>query len=256
VLSEELELQMSSDISSANEGGDGVEICWRTAQGAQRSRSFEAVLVAAGRPPNLESLNLSATGLPLDDRSQPPWNPQTGQCGDLPIFLAGDANGHRPLLHEASDEGSISGANAARWPEVTRQDRRAGLTVVFSDPQIAVVGTPYGELDDSISIGQVDFANQGRARIMAVNRGIMRLYAHHPGCVLVGAEMFGPRMEHTAHLLAWAIQERTTVQHLLQMPVYHPTLEEGMRTALRSLARALKVEGNCRSVDMTIAPGT
>ena len=43
-----------------------------------------------------------------------------------------------------------------------------------------------------------------------------------------------------AHLLAWAIQEQTPVQHLVRMPVYHPTLEEGMRTALRDLARALE----------------
>ena len=256
VLPEELDLNMETQVASARERDGGVEIRWRTAAGSERSGTYEAVLVAAGRPPNLDALDLAATGLPLDDEGRPPWDPETGQCGDLPIFLAGDANGYKPLLHEAGDEGRISGANAASWPDVTRHDRRAGLTVVFCDPQMAVVGTPYRDLDHgSIAIGQVDFADQGRARVMAVNRGIMRVYARRDDCVLVGAEMFGPRMEHMAHLLAWAIQEETPVQHLLQMPVYHPTLEEGMRTALRDLARALEVEGECRRQDLSISPG-
>lgn len=256
VLPRELRLNMSSDVVAAREEGDGVRIDWRSSDGREDSQVFEAVLVAAGRPPNLSALNLAATGLPLDDKGMPPWNRQTGQCGELPIFLAGDANGHKPLLHEAGDEGRISGGNAAAWPNVEEHSRRAGLTVLFCDPQMAMAGTAYSQLDDDVSIGQATFDDQGRARVMAVNRGIIRVYARRRDCVLVGAEMFGPRMEHMAHLLAWAIQEQTPVQHLLQMPVYHPTLEEGMRSALRDLARELKVEGECRRQDMTTAPGT
>ena len=256
VLPRELRLNMQTDVVAAREHDGGLEIRWRHADGRERSETFEAVLVAAGRPPNLESLNLAATGLDLGDKGMPPWNAETTQCGDLPIFLAGDVNVHKPLLHEAGDEGRISGANAASWPDVMPHDRRAGLTIVFSDPQMAIVGTPYAGLQQAdISIGKVSFRNQGRARVIAENRGIMRVYARRADCVLVGAEMFGPRMEHMAHLLAWAVQERTPVQHLLQMPVYHPTLEEGMRTALRDLARDLKVEGECRRQDMTTSPG-
>jgi dihydrolipoamide dehydrogenase len=42
-----------------------------------------------------------------------------------------------------------------------------------------------------------------------------------------------------AHLLALAIQQKLTVHDLLGMPFYHPTLEEGLRTALRDAARQL-----------------
>ena len=49
---------------------------------------------------------------------------------------------------------------------------------------------------------------------------------------LLGAEMFGPGMEHLAHLLAWAVQTGMTVQTALSMPFYHPVLEEGLRSAL------------------------
>ena len=57
-----------------------------------------------------------------------------------------------------------------------------------------------------------------------------------PEFVIAGAEMFGPRVEHMAHLLAWAIQARLTVDQALAMPIYHPVVEEGLRTALRELA--------------------
>lgn len=256
VLQQELRMHLAAEVRAARPAGSGVEITWCQGGGPERHQRFDAVLVAAGRRADLSSLDLAATGLKLDHRGQPPWNPETTQCGDLPIFLVGDANGHRPLLHEGGDEGRIGGENAAHWPEVAPRDRRTPLTVVFSDPQIAMVGAAYAELErDAIGIGEASFANQGRARVMGLNQGIMRIYARRDDCSLVGAEMFGPRMEHMAHLLAWAVQERTPVQRLLEMPVYHPTLEEGMRTALRDLARDLKVQGECRRQDLSESPG-
>ncbi len=83
----------------------------------------------------------------------------------------------------------------------------------------------------------------------------MRLYAQRKGCRLIGAEMLGPRMEHMAHLLAWAVQEGMTVQHILRMPFYHPVFEEGLRTGLRELAAKLSVTGECRCEDLSEAPG-
>ncbi len=51
--------------------------------------------------------------------------------------------------------------------------------------------------------------------------------------------MAAPAAEHLAHLLALAINQDLTVHDLLRMPFYHPTLEEGLRTALREIAREL-----------------
>jgi dihydrolipoamide dehydrogenase len=256
VMGDELRFHMNAEITSALRHNEQVKIDWKQQDGSEHAGLFDAVLAAAGRPPNLESLNLAVTGLELDDRGMPGWNPYTTQCGDKPIFLAGDANAHLPLLHEAGDEGRISGENAAQWPEVTAHSRRAALAVVFCDPQIAMVGATYDSLDaDASCIGEASFDDQGRARVMAVNRGLMRVYARRSDCTLIGAEMFGPRMEHMAHLLAWAVQQEISVQRLLEMPIYHPTFEEGMRSALRDLARKLRVESECRSEDMAESPG-
>ena len=60
----------------------------------------DQVVAAMGRTPNIEHLGLETLGVPLDERGLPPVDPQTQQIGNLPVFMAGDANGHLPLLHE------------------------------------------------------------------------------------------------------------------------------------------------------------
>ena len=71
------------------------------------------------------------------------------------------------------------------------------------------------------------------------NHGILRLYAEPKSGQLVGAEMVAPAAEHMAHLLALAIDQSLTVQDMLRLPFYHPTLEEGLRKALRGISAQL-----------------
>ena len=77
------------------------------------------------------------------------------------------------------------------------------------------------------------------ARTAQQNHGRICIHADQATGRLLGAEMCAPQGEHMAHLLALAIQQKLTVHDLLGMPFYHPTLEEGLRTALRDTARQL-----------------
>jgi dihydrolipoamide dehydrogenase len=199
---------------------------------------FDALLCTAGREPNLDGLGLEALALPRDDAGHPCIDRHTGRWGDSHVFVAGDATNDRPLLHEAADAGRIAGDNAARWPDVHRRPRRAPLAVVFSDPQIALAGASHAELLASgceFDTGRVSFADQGRSRVMLVNRGALHVYAERGTGRLLGAEMIGPAAEHLGHLLAWSVQRGDTVQQMLNSPFYHPVGEEGLRTALRQL---------------------
>ena len=89
--------------------------------------------------------------------------------------------------------------------------------------------------------GAVSFENQGRSRVILRNRGLLHLYANSVTGRIEGAEMIGPDAEHLAHLLAWAVQSEMTVERALQMPFYHPVIEEGLRTALLDLHTKLSV---------------
>jgi dihydrolipoamide dehydrogenase len=256
VLGAELDLHLDAEVESSLDEGV-ARIRWRTSTGESGDERFERVLVAAGRHPNLDGIGLEKTGVECDARGLPRFDPRTLQCGDLPIFLAGDVTGDRTLLHEAADEGHIAGANAARFPDVRAQQRRTPLAVVFTDPQMAIAGARFADLDPAeIEIGSVSYTDQGRARVMGKNAGIVRIYGNRECGTLVGAEMFGPRVEHTAHLLAWAIQSRMTVSQALEMPFYHPVIEEGIRTALRDLCARLRIADRMRPQDLECGPGT
>lgn len=256
VLSRELDLHLGVTVE-AERAGEGCTVRWYGPQGNGGEETFDVVIAAAGRRPNLADLDLDRCGVELDELGIPSFDPQTMQCSSTSIFIAGDANGSRPLLHEASDEGHIAGANAARYPDVRAQVRRVPLSVTFTDPQIAVVGCAYRELDlEQVEIGQVRYEDQGRARVMGKNAGIVRVYARRECGTLVGAEMFGPRVENTAHLLAWSVQSQMSVERTLEMPFYHPVVEEGVRTALRDLGSRLRVCSAPRSGDMECGPGT
>lgn len=232
-LADELSIHLEAQVT-LSEAEDAVEIQWRGG-----SVTVDKIIAAVGRRPNVNDLGLHTLGVPLDDNGMPEVDPTTMQIGATPVFLAGDANGDRPLLHEAADEGHIAGLNATS-KEPIHLARRTPLSVVFSDPEVAFVGRRAKDLDlNTTLIGEVSFAGQGRARIAQSNRGVLRLYAARREGRLLGAEMASPAAGHMAHLLALAIGQRLTVHDLLRMPFYHPTLEEGLRTALRTIAREL-----------------
>ncbi len=238
---EELDLCLEAAILDVRRVGDAAEVRYQVAGEPQVVEQFDYVLLAAGRTPNLDDIGLENTSARLGPKGVPLYDAQTLQLEDAPIFIAGDVNGVLPLLHEAADDGRIAGRNAARYPDVTPAERRAPLSIVFSDPQLAAVGLRFNELPDDAAVGEVDFANQGRSRIMLKNRGKLRVYAQRGSGVFLGAEMAGPAMEHIAHLLAWCVQQKLTVDQMLAMPFYHPVVEEGLRTALQHLAAELSV---------------
>lgn len=241
-LTAELPLALNSIVESVADRGDDFIVHWRDAQGHVHEETFDRVLAATGRVPNIDQLQLDRAGLSLDEQGMPEYDPATAHCGDSAVFMAGDVTGEMPLLHEAADEGRIAGDNAGRYPDVRAQARRAPLSVVFCEPQIASVGRNFQALCRAgahFAVGQVDFSGQGRARVMRENSGLLRVYAEHDSGKLLGAEMVGPRAEHLGHLLAWSVQAGLTVEEALSMPFYHPVVEEGLRTALRDCAHAL-----------------
>ncbi|MBS1197517.1 MAG: dihydrolipoamide dehydrogenase [Proteobacteria bacterium] len=213
---------------------DGVAI---SSQG--REVVVEQVLAALGRRPNLDSLDFAAGGLELNDRGLPLFDPATLQAGNSRIFIVGDANGDRPLMHEAADEGAIAGFNAAR-PALTRFHRRTPLAIAFTHPDIVTAGARFDSLDpEKLIIGTARTEDTARYRVLHGEGGLLRLYAEKTTGRLLGASIFALEGEHLAHQLAWAIDMGITAQRLLQMPFYHPVVEEALQSALQDIVRKL-----------------
>lgn len=248
-------LDTDATVDSVERCDAGVQVRFRRRDGSAAMETFDYVLAATGRKPNIAQLGIENALIALDARGAPVFDRTTLQCGDTPIFIAGDANTGRPLLHEAADEGRIAGEKAARYPEVYPAQRRAALSIVFTEPNIALAGATWKNLQGKDFVtGAVSFEDQGRSRVMLMNRGLMHLYADRCSGRFMGAEMIAPRAEHLVHLLAWSAQAGFTVAQMLSMPYYHPVIEEGLRTGLHDLAAKLR-DAKGKGRNASLCPG-
>jgi dihydrolipoamide dehydrogenase len=234
ILGKEFSIHLGVKLDVERDGG-GARLSWSGASSG--AASFGRVLVAAGRPPALHDLNIEVTGLETNEHGVPMFDSSTLQCGDRPIFLAGDADAQRPVLHEAASEGTIAGRNAASFPNVRKAKRGVPLSIMFTDPPLTIVGAAPS---DAMVVGSASYDDQGRARVEARNAGLVRIYADRDTGIILGAILFGPGMDHIGHLFAWAIERQETADALLQLPFYHPTFEEGLKSALREICEAVK----------------
>ncbi len=217
----------------------------------EQSVEVDKVLVAIGRKPNLENLGLEKLDLALDDEGMPVFNPNTMQLGDLPIYLAGDVNGSRQLLHEAGDEGKIAGYNAAHR-SATAFKRKTHLGITFCDPNVATVGKTWAELENNpdVVVGEMRMGPVGRALILGKNKGIMRVYVDRHSAAILGATLVSTRGENVAHLLAWAIQLGLTVYDVLQLPFYHPVIEEALQACFYDVLKKLDIKSNAKILEL------
>ncbi len=240
-FSQEFYLDADVRIESMKRVDDKVEIMFINKQGDLETFVTDFVLAATGRRANTDKLDIENTNIILDEKGIPNADHFTLQTSVESIFIAGDASNQIPLLHEAADQGRIAGDNAGRFPDIRAGHRRSSISAVFSDPQIAMVGESYQQITQRLGncgcfeIGEVSFESQGRSRVMLRNKGLLHVYGEQGTGKFLGAEMIGPNAEHLAHLLAWAHQNQMTISEMLDMPFYHPVIEEGIRTALRDL---------------------
>ncbi len=203
--------------------------------------TFDKVILSVGRRPNIDTIGIENLDVELDKNGIPFVDPNTMLIrGSENIFLPGDVNGEKAILHEAADEGKIAGYNSVN--SIKNYKRRTPLAVTFSDPNIASVGINYTDLlknKHSFVTGKVTFEGQGRSIVKLKEQGLLHVYVDKQTHLILGAEMQAPDGEHLAHLLSWVIAMKKTVFEVLRLPFYHPVIEEGLRTALRDAARQI-----------------
>jgi dihydrolipoamide dehydrogenase len=241
IFGAELELHLGARVRSAAQEGDGVRLEWTDRDGRAQVTHAARVLAATGRSPNLDEIGLEAAGLRLGDGGVPDFDRRSLVCAGAPILIAGDADAWRPVLHEASRQGTIAGGNAAALAAGRNVEAPApwtSLAMVFTHPQAATIGAPYDPDAGDRVVGAMDFSDQGRARVDGLNRGGMRIWADRSGRLL-GGEMLGPAVEHLAHMLTYAVAEGLTARNVSERPIYHPTVEEGISTVMSAIVRSV-----------------
>lgn len=235
---DELPMWLGTSVDAALEGGKV-----RMRAGVHQAL-VDRLLVVAGRRPNTEALNLTAANIALDSSGRPEIDPVTMRASDAPIFFAGDVQPDRPLMHEAADEGQMAAQAAlaslrgASWAPPAR---RVPITILFTDPDVCAVGLQHdAAMQQGAVVGIAEGSGNGRSKVLRAPENLLRVYVAPKTGLLLGASMLLTHGEHLAHQLAWAIQAKQTVRELLEMPYYHPSIEEMLQSALKSALQQLR----------------
>ena len=202
------------------------------------------ILNATGRVPAVADLNLASAGIRAKERGRLEVA-ETLQTEVLHIFLAGDASNRSNILHEANMEGTLAGRNALRTaglnstPLETWDTEIPHITAIFSDPPFASVGLCPAAGSDEIRASK-RFPEQGRGIVMGARHGFARLSADPQTGQVLGCQILGPRADDLIHIPATLMTYGGTVQDMVRMPWYHPTLSETFIELARELASHLK----------------
>jgi dihydrolipoamide dehydrogenase len=187
----------------------------------------EEVLFALGRRPNIAALGLEKIGVVVEyERIVTDHYMQTS----VPhVYAAGDCTGLHEIVHIAVQQGEVAAHNIARSDQRKKMDYRLLSEVIFTEPQVAVVGlTEKGAHVRNINylVAKYPFNDHGKSLIMEAKDGFVKLVAEPMTGEILGGCCVGPMGGELIHEIIAAMQKRMTVHELAAMPHYHPTLAE------------------------------
>jgi pyruvate/2-oxoglutarate dehydrogenase complex dihydrolipoamide dehydrogenase (E3) component len=150
----------------------------------------------------------------------------------------------RNLIQFIIQQGELAAHNACHLEDSSKQyDDRLEAKVVFTDPQVAVVGhseRACGMHDIPFLTGAYPFADHGKAMCLGSTRGFAKLLASPGTGKLLGAQIVGPQAGELIHELIAVMYYHGTVFDLVRLPHYHPTLAEIVTYAAESLIKQIR----------------
>lgn len=208
---------------------------WVRVQHGDTEQKLEAeeILLALGRNPATEGLDLHAAGLGIAGAAPVPTL-DTQQTSVPHIFAAGDVTGKLEIVHIAIEQGEIAARNAARIlrrvdAPLETIDYRLRLFAVFTQPEAAMVGLTEREARElglDIAAASHPFSDHGKSLVQGHLDGFVKLIADRSSGEILGGSVVGPHASELIHEVVVAMRYRSTAAEFLKIPHYHPTLSE------------------------------
>ncbi|MFB6071982.1 MAG: dihydrolipoyl dehydrogenase [Halobacterium sp.] len=200
----------------------------------------EKVLVAVGRQPVTDTLNLEAIGLEPNEDGRIETDDQARTDVEN-VFAIGDVAPGPMLAHKASKEGQVAAEVIAGEPAAL--DYQAVPAAVFTDPEIATVGLTAEEAEEQgfePAVGKFPFDASGRALTTGHSDGFVRVVADEDSGFVLGAQVVGPEASELVAELALAVEMGATLEDVASTIHTHPTLAEAtMEAAEHALGHAI-----------------
>jgi pyruvate/2-oxoglutarate dehydrogenase complex dihydrolipoamide dehydrogenase (E3) component len=197
-------------------------------QGGQTRRVLaEEILFALGRVAATAGLNLEKAGVETAG-GRIVTNAEM-QTSAPHIYAAGDCTGPHQIVHIAVEQGEIAAHNIAHPSAKRSIDYRLLSSIVFTDPQAAMVGlTEKAARQRNIPFRAAShpFPDHGKSLIMNAKDGFVKLLADPVSGEILGGACIGPVGGELIHEIIAAMHHRMTARELALLPHYHPTLAE------------------------------
>jgi len=223
--------QFGESAANWEEVGEGVLVTTDSEDGSGGRYEADAVVVAVGRQPVLDTLNLEAVGLKPNDQGRLDTDHQ-GRTDVDSIFAIGDVAPGPMLAHKASKEGQVVAEVLAGEPAA--MDYQAVPAAVFTDPEIATVGMTEEEAEEAgftPAVGKFPFNASGRALTTGHSDGFVQVVADEDSGFILGAQIVGPEASELIAELALAVEMGATLEDVAATIHTHPTLSEATMEA-------------------------
>ncbi len=196
---------------------------------------FDELLVASGREPNSDLLDVAAAGIETHHNGRIVVDDlmQTNVAG---VYAIGDIANDWQLKHVANKEAAIAFWNLGHPDDLRRMDYSAVPSAVFSEPQVATVGLTEHEAAEQnlpVRIGRRDFGGTAYGWALEDSTSFAKVLIHAETDRILGAHIIGPQASTLIQPLIQAMQlGQTATQIATEVFYIHPALSEVVENAL------------------------
>ncbi len=230
LASQGLDIRLATKTIAAKATVRHVTVTIEDNDGEQQLK-FDKVLVATGRSPNTEGLNVAEAGLELDERGFIIVDEmcRTNLSG---VYAVGDVVRGPMLAHKASEEGVAVAEHIAG--EFSHINYATIPWVIYTWPEIAWVGKTSQELNKSgvdFKEGVFPFMANGRARAMGDLAGMVKIISDAKDDTILGVHIMGPNASEMIAEAVLAMEFSASSEDLARTIHAHPTMSEAMHEA-------------------------
>ena len=230
---EGIELHLNAEVSAVKRAGAVIDVALK---GGTKLRGSH-LLLAIGRVPNTDTLNLHAAGVQLNARGYIEVDSQLRSISAPNIWALGDVNGRGQFTHTSYNDFEIVAANLLD-DEPRKLDDRILIYGLFTDPPLGRVGLTEREVRERgrpYLRGTRPMTRVGRARERGETRGFIKLLADPDTKLFLGAALFGIEGDEAVHCIADLMYARAPYSVLTHAVHIHPTVSELLPTVAGSL---------------------
>jgi mycothione reductase len=230
IFAERVDLQLGHVPTHVERVADGIKITCMSGE-----TIVDELLVATGREPNSDLLNVDAAG--LDCHHHGTVAIDDTMATNVPgIWAIGDLANNYQLKHLANAEAAIAFWNIAHPDQIRHQSYKAVPSAVFSNPQVATVGLTEQQAvaaGRAFSVGRREYKDTAHGWALADETSFAKVLVDDENGLIIGAHIIGPQAASLIQPIVQAMEFDQRAEDVARRVFYiHPALTEVVENAL------------------------